>query len=114
MSTRIPLILVSARVLHISNTVVILLAQGTSNMGAAGRGGISVSSVDTAQELIDVFSEQYRELDSARIYGDGTTEEVPFRLIPKAVSDTCRQIKFLSKLNLRGGSIDTKCERDFP
>ena len=49
-------------------------------MGAAGQTGVSVSSVDTAQDLIDVFSEQYRELDSARIYGDGTTEEVPFRL----------------------------------
>ena len=49
-------------------------------MGLAGRTGVSVSSVDTAQDLIDVFSEQYRELDSARIYGDGTTEEVHFRL----------------------------------
>ena len=49
-------------------------------MGAAGRTGVSVSSVDTAQDLINVFSEQYKELDSARIYGDGTTEEVPFHL----------------------------------
>ncbi|KAI0277213.1 Aldo/keto reductase, partial [Russula aff. rugulosa BPL654] len=63
---------------------------GTSNIGLAGRTGVSVSSVDTAQDLIDVFSERYRELDSARIYGDGTTEEL------------------LSKLDLRGGSIDTK------
>jgi aflatoxin B1 aldehyde reductase len=49
-------------------------------MGVAGRTGVSVSSVDTAQDLIDVFSERYRELDSARIYGDGTTEKVPIRL----------------------------------
>jgi hypothetical protein len=47
-------------------------------MGTAGRTGVSVSTIDVAQELIDVFSEKYRELDSARIYGDGTTEEVPF------------------------------------
>jgi aflatoxin B1 aldehyde reductase len=49
-------------------------------MGVAGRTGVSVSSVGTAQDLIDQFSEQYRELDSARKYGDGTTEEVHFRL----------------------------------
>jgi hypothetical protein len=57
-------------------------------MGVAGRTGVSVSSVDTAQDLIDVFSEQYRELDSARIYGDGTTEEVPFRLTQNRIRYT--------------------------
>ena len=83
-------------------------------MGVAGRTSVSVSSVDTAQDLIDVFSEQYRELDSARIYGDGTTEEVQYLSVsPEAVSDTRRQFKLLSKLDLRGGLIDTKCESSF-
>ncbi len=52
-------------------------------MGATGRTGISVSTIDAAQDLVDVFSEKYMELDSARIYGDGTTEEVPFPSHPK-------------------------------
>ncbi|KAH9983927.1 Aldo/keto reductase [Russula vinacea] len=72
MSPRVPLIL------------------GTCNMGVAGRTAVSVSTTDAAQELVDVFSEKYTELDSARIYGDGTAEEL------------------LSKLDLRGDSIDTK------
>jgi hypothetical protein len=32
---------------------------------------------------------------------------------PEAVSDTRGQFKLLSKLDLRGGLIDTKCERIF-
>ena len=81
MSARIPLILASAPDWHISDSNTNnSSAQGTSNMGEAGRTGVSVSSVETAQDLIDVFSERYGELDSARIYGDGTTEKVPFRL----------------------------------
>ena len=47
-------------------------------MGTAGRTAVSVSTIESAQELINVFSEKYKEFDSARIYGDGTTEEVPF------------------------------------
>lgn len=54
-------------------------------MGVVGRTGVSVSSIHTAQDLIDVFSEQHRELDTARIYGDGTTEEVPFRLTRSSI-----------------------------
>jgi hypothetical protein len=77
MATRIPLILASAPDLHISNSNTRLHRERV-----AGRTGAFVSSVDTAQDLIDVFSEQYRELDSAR---DGTTEEVPFRLTPSRI-----------------------------
>jgi hypothetical protein len=52
-------------------------------MGVAGRTAVSVSTTDVAQELVDVFSEKYTELDSARTYGDGTAEEVPFSSHPK-------------------------------
>jgi len=53
-----------------------------------------VSSIDTAQDPIDVFSEKYWVLDSARIYGDGTTKKVPFPSHPKqylihAVNSSC-------------------------
>jgi len=65
MTTRVPLIL------------------GTANIGVAGRTAVSVSTTEAAQELINVFSEKYSELDSARIYGDGTAEEVPFSSHPK-------------------------------
>ena len=47
-------------------------------MGTAGRSAVSVSNIETAQDLINLFSEKYKELDSARSYGDGTTEEVHF------------------------------------
>ena len=76
-------------------------------MGAAGRTAVSVSTVDTAQELIDVFSEKHKKLDSARIWDDGRgTRSILLETMP----DSCSQIKLLSKLDLRGGSIDTKCE----
>ena len=47
-------------------------------MGTAGKSTVSVSNIETAQDLINLFSEKYKELDSARSYGDGTTEEVHF------------------------------------
>ena len=81
-------------------------------MGVAGRTGVSVSSVDTAQDLVDVFSEQYRELDSARMLVMERQKRY-LSVSPEAVSDTHGQFKLLSKLDLRGGLIDTKCERNF-
>jgi aflatoxin B1 aldehyde reductase len=59
MSARVPLIL------------------GTANIGAPGKSGARIDNPEMAQAIVDVFLDaQYTELDTARIYGEGTTEEV--------------------------------------
>ncbi|KAI0064627.1 Aldo/keto reductase [Artomyces pyxidatus] len=63
---------------------------GTGNFGAAGKTAVSVTDAATAQSLIDAYTKKYTELDSARIYGDGTAEPL------------------LGQLDVRGASIDSK------
>ncbi|KAA1473823.1 Aldo/keto reductase [Dentipellis sp. KUC8613] len=64
---------------------------GTATIGGAGHTAVRVSDTGSAQRLLDsYFDLGYKELDAARLYGDGTTEE------------------FLGKVDLRGGTIDTK------
>ncbi|KZV91062.1 Aldo/keto reductase [Exidia glandulosa HHB12029] len=64
---------------------------GTMTIGEAGRNGVRNSSLEEAQQILDVFfSHGYRELDTARMYAEGTTEQ------------------YLPKLDLKGSSIDTK------
>jgi len=64
---------------------------GTMTIGAEGKNGARNSAIDEAQTIIDTFLDaKYTELDTARMYAEGTTEE------------------YLSKLNLRNATIDTK------
>ncbi|EJU05758.1 Aldo/keto reductase [Dacryopinax primogenitus] len=65
---------------------------GTASIGAPGQAAVRVSDLDTAQKMLHVFllKYNYRELDSARVYGGGTTEQ------------------YLSQLELRGATVDTK------
>ncbi|KAI0064486.1 Aldo/keto reductase [Artomyces pyxidatus] len=63
---------------------------GTGSLGAAGKNAVRVSEVATAQSLIDAYTKKYAEMDSARLYGDGTTEPL------------------LAQLDLHGASVDTK------
>ncbi|OBZ75234.1 Aflatoxin B1 aldehyde reductase member 2 [Grifola frondosa] len=73
MSTRIPLLF------------------GTMTMGEAGKNGVRTSDLKECQEIIDVFFKYgHKELDTARIYADGTTEPL------------------LAKLDLKDATIDTK------
>ncbi|KAG2051718.1 Aldo/keto reductase [Suillus hirtellus] len=73
MSTRIPLLF------------------GTMTMGFAGTNGVRTSSEKDCQEIIDIFfSHGHTELDTARVYAEGTTEQV------------------LAKLDLKNATIDTK------
>ncbi|TFY50664.1 hypothetical protein EVG20_g11395 [Dentipellis fragilis] len=64
---------------------------GTATIGGAGHTAVRVSDTSSAQRLLDSYLNLgYKELDAARIYGDGTTEEA------------------LGKVSLRGGTVDTK------
>ncbi|EIW83559.1 Aldo keto reductase [Coniophora puteana RWD-64-598 SS2] len=60
-------------------------------MGAAGKNGVRNSGVSECQAIVDVFlSHGHQELDTARMYGEGTTEEL------------------LSQLDLEHTMLDTK------
>ncbi|KAF9521128.1 hypothetical protein BS47DRAFT_1286200 [Hydnum rufescens UP504] len=63
---------------------------GTMTIGEPGKNGVRNESSE-AQEILDVFFDaRFTALDTARMYGEGTTEKV------------------LSELNLRNATIDTK------
>ncbi|EGN92453.1 hypothetical protein SERLA73DRAFT_191099 [Serpula lacrymans var. lacrymans S7.3] len=73
MSTRIPLIF------------------GTMTMGFEGCGGVRTSNQSECQEIIDIFFKYgHTELDTAKGYGAGTTQQM------------------LAKLDLKNATIDTK------
>ncbi|KAN0093303.1 NADP-dependent oxidoreductase domain containing protein [Tylopilus felleus] len=64
---------------------------GTMTLGFEGKNSLRTSSLAECQEIIDVFFDHgHSELDTARMYVEGMTEQV------------------LSQLNLRGVTIDTK------
>lgn len=68
------------------------LILGTVAIANEGEFGSRIHDLGTAQKFIDVFkSHGHTELDTARLYGEGTTEEM------------------LGKLNCSGLSIDSKC-----
>lgn len=46
-------------------------------MGAQGQGAVRTHKLEECQEIIDLFYKHgHRELDTARAYGNGSTEEV--------------------------------------
>jgi aflatoxin B1 aldehyde reductase len=50
---------------------------GTMTMGAEGKNGVRNHDLAECQQILDVFfSNGHSELDTARMYADGTTEEV--------------------------------------
>ncbi|TFK54931.1 Aldo/keto reductase [Heliocybe sulcata] len=64
---------------------------GTMTMGAPGKNGVRTADLKECQDILDTyFKYGHRELDTARMYADGTTED------------------YLSKLDLKGSTIDTK------
>ncbi|KAH7930820.1 Aldo/keto reductase [Leucogyrophana mollusca] len=64
---------------------------GTMTMGSPGKNGVRTSDQSSCQEILDVFFNYgHTELDTARGYGEGTTEQM------------------LAALNLRSATIDTK------
>ncbi|KAF4608426.1 hypothetical protein EYR40_000771 [Pleurotus pulmonarius] len=72
-------------------TTRIPLLFGTMTFGFEGKNGVRTSKEQDCQEILDVFfGHGHKELDTARVYAEGTTEEL------------------LSKLDLKDASIDTK------
>lgn len=46
-------------------------------MGEPGKNGVRTSDLKECQEILDVFfSHGHKELDTARMYAEGTTEQV--------------------------------------
>ena len=45
-------------------------------MGSTGKNGVRMSDKQECQEILDTFFKYGSELDTARIYGEGTTEQV--------------------------------------
>lgn len=61
-------------------------------IGFEGTNGVRNSGEQECQEILDTFfSHGHTELDTARIYAGGTTEQV------------------LGKLDLKNATVDTKC-----
>ncbi|PVG02311.1 Aldo/keto reductase [Serendipita vermifera] len=64
---------------------------GTMTIGEPGKNGVRTDTLDGAQEILNVFFKHGgKEIDTARMYAEGTTE-------------AC-----LSKLDLHGATVDTK------
>lgn len=70
------------------------LLYGAGQFGLPGPQSISgarINTVEDAQKIIDVFTSRgYRQIDTSRIYGGGTSEEI------------------ISQLDLKGCTVDTK------
>lgn len=67
------------------------LIYGTMTIGQQGKSGVRTWDKADAQEILDVFAKHGgSELDTARVYAEGTTEA------------------YLSDLNLHGAAVDTK------
>ncbi|KAL7283337.1 hypothetical protein ACG7TL_002766 [Trametes sanguinea] len=70
---------------------------GTMTMGEAGKNGVRTSDPKECQEILDTFFKHgHTELDTARVYAEGTTEPL------------------LAKLDLKGATIDTKVYPNSP
>ncbi|KAJ3923644.1 Aldo/keto reductase [Lentinula edodes] len=65
---------------------------GTMTLGFPGKNGVRTADLDECQNIIDVFLQHgHKELDTARVY-----------------AGKMRTYKLLSKLDLKGATIDTK------
>ncbi|KAG8818234.1 hypothetical protein FRC19_010790 [Serendipita sp. 401] len=64
---------------------------GTMTFGHPGKNGVRTDTLEGCQEIVDVFTKHGgKEIDTARMYAEGTAEEV------------------LSQLDLHGATVDTK------
>lgn len=64
---------------------------GTMTFGEEGKNGVRTALLPECQKILDLFFDMgYNEIDTARVYAEGTTEH------------------HLGKLNLKGAALDTK------
>jgi len=45
-------------------------------MGYTGKNGVRTSDKQECQDILDTFFKYGNEIDTARVYGEGTTEQV--------------------------------------
>lgn len=50
-------------------------------MGSAGKNGVRTSDKHECQEILDTFFNFGSEIDTARVYGEGTTEQASEALL---------------------------------
>jgi aflatoxin B1 aldehyde reductase len=77
-------------------------------MGEPGKNGVRNHEEKDCQEILDVFfNHGHTELDTARMYAEGTTEAVSLDSVAHALSDRGAW-QYLASLDLRSATIDTK------
>ena len=61
-------------------------------LGEPGKNGVRTSKLDECQEILDTFFQYgHRELDTARMYAEGTTEAGRFLDCVTVMSDSCNE-----------------------
>ncbi|KAF8507235.1 Aldo/keto reductase [Gautieria morchelliformis] len=63
---------------------------GTMTMGAEHKNGVRTADLAECQKILDIYLSEHKEIDTARMYAEGTTEE------------------YLSQLDIKGATVDTK------
>ena len=77
-------------------------------MGEQGKPLVRTYNQDENQQILDVFfSHGHTEIDTARLYAEGTTEPVEFHLILLLLT-LYNMRQTLAKLDLKGAVLDTK------
>jgi predicted aldo/keto reductase-like oxidoreductase len=66
---------------------------GTMTLGEAGKNGTRNSDMTECQQILETyFSSGSKELDTARMYAEGTTEEVCFTECERVEAAVCSSI----------------------
>lgn len=81
--------------------------------GEAGKNGVRTSDLKDCQEILDIFFDHgHKEIDTARVYAEGTTETVSIGYNPAHYAILGEQLmagaQYLAKLDLKGATVDTK------
>lgn len=72
--------------------------------------GARINTVEDAQKIIDVFTSRgYRQIDTSRIYGGGTSEEVRAWFLRDLHRFSLILSQIIGQLDLKGCTVDTKC-----
>jgi hypothetical protein len=75
MAPRVPLLFVR-ETLNTSPLVVQHPEQGTMTLGHPGKNGVRTSDKAECQDILNTYFQFGKELDTARMYAEGTTERV--------------------------------------
>lgn len=103
-----------------SVTDALIRSQGTAQFGRSNRPfGARVNTLEDAQALVNLFvSYGHDKLDTSRVYGGGTSEEVSMHYDGALRLNVCVRnsvemltaplLQVISQLDLKGCTVDTK------